>query len=1498
MPSSGFSRYSNSDRDLQPVAIVSVDPISRTAIGVTRTRHTLHINCAYATGDTITVPAAGEQWYCERFDMEWRLYGRIPFNDPTLNITPEEGQVSVGSAKGPLELNGTEIRANNFLRLGGVYYRDSGSALERSLDKENWEPIVTDSSGLTGVVQLIAKALTGFDGTDQALAILSLENWAEILGTIIENFSTFWNELCQNVFVEGLKRMGFGESDLAKIVDGFQNFVDYLFSVIFCDFDGNLTPQTVLARLRDLLAPIIDNPFVQGLQSLAETLGAGVGNLFNDAVEGATLFLQIVFDVIFCRWTDLRDLLARNAPANATEQEKATIAASFIVQIRNLVEQGVFSPAAIFKSVFDVFQFLSSPTINGVPNPVGIFVTALADIFKTISETTGNFLEDAVRGAVELFGIVFGILTCDDDALTNAGKIINAIVPESESVLETIVKTLTDIVKFLSQQQISPGIPNPIAIFLNGLKSLAQSRGHTVTNLFDGAIAGAVELVQIVVGSLLCDPNSLAALAGLAAGALPGLGGPLNIIASIAALISDITLNPLVVTVQNFVTSFFPDLAGGTLIQQLLGGVTNLVNWLLKIVTSIIPFPDLWQTLLPFPDLWAAVDAVTLPDITTLLGLENGVNDLWKILFKPFDDMIGLLIGSEGVTGLFSTFAKNLINFLSPMATFFTSGFSLENAATDFLQNVLGLLEIDSNGVPKIIASFVPAVNELIDTVVSNLLSIFGVDFGEGFNATTALITVIGNIANGLFGVNTVAVQRFFTNITGLFGGTTAFTGSSVNLSSVATYFINNVLSQGQTVLQSLVEGATSLVYLVGNAIVTGLRGLPFGMGNGIANVIQGLLDGLANLSRGSVLSGSNLLVDPGGEIPAFWTAQTNVTRDTSVKRSGTASLRITGGPDNVFWWTVDDLGAVKPIKTKGGDFFYIECWYRPTVATGTVQIMVSYTDSNGVLAAAASAASATPTTTTAFSKLSGTFKVPSGYDQITIGFQATSSSTTHLYRVDDMLARETTATQDFKDVIYQTLSGTSDTGYTDTDVGNAIGGLGDFADGTTQSGINLLSDPKINYTRLWKQSGLAVSTAFSKSTSQSLEFTGNGSARSFNWTVNSRGAVTPIATQADKVYYCECYVYLPASNPTATATVTMFARGTTLPAATGTDATAMTFTVAGTWYTVTLTNPTRGSWNRLFGYFTVPSGRDGFTAGITFTAASTHKVYVDDLVVYDVTESVNTNNRLYGQPTPVTKLIEGAIPDVTLAMSSGASAANAAAATAQNTANGASGTANNAQVVANGASGAINSTNNLLFGGPAGSNGGKILTAALPSIVGAVGSGVLLRRTSSAGSFTTNSSNGGTALVTGFYNFTEATTSSLTVSTSGVLTVTPSFAGWYQVEIGFGMVQTLKYYQWYFTPVLLKNGAIYKFGSGVVNVAYPLGGGQASAVPLVSQASLTVYLSAGETVTPGYYWTPDSTDTRAYVNNVLRSSDTIIVADVNGWFNYFSMSLLNRSLA
>lgn len=145
MTTPGYSRAETSGAGgREPSNIVSVDVVNRTATALLRSRYTVNVNTSYAVGDSIITPAVGEQWYVERFDMEWRLAGRIPFNDPTLNIEPEEGQVSVGSASGPLELNGTQVRANGPFRLGLTLFSTNASTgkLQYSLDEGGtWVPV-------------------------------------------------------------------------------------------------------------------------------------------------------------------------------------------------------------------------------------------------------------------------------------------------------------------------------------------------------------------------------------------------------------------------------------------------------------------------------------------------------------------------------------------------------------------------------------------------------------------------------------------------------------------------------------------------------------------------------------------------------------------------------------------------------------------------------------------------------------------------------------------------------------------------------------------------------------------------------------------------------------------------------------------------------------------------------------------------------------------------------------------------------------------------------------------------------------------------------------------------------------------------------------------------------------------------------------------------------------------------------------------------------------
>lgn len=177
MTTPGYSRAEASGAgSREPAAIVAVDLQTRIAQAMLRSKYTVNVNCSYAVGDAIITPAIGEQWYVERFDMEWRLSARIPFNDPTLNIEPEIGQVSVGSASGPLELNGTTVRVYTDLQLNDTHYRDVGGELQKQEDDGSWIPVtsgvlvastdITDSTSigravLTAVSQAAARSAIG-----------------------------------------------------------------------------------------------------------------------------------------------------------------------------------------------------------------------------------------------------------------------------------------------------------------------------------------------------------------------------------------------------------------------------------------------------------------------------------------------------------------------------------------------------------------------------------------------------------------------------------------------------------------------------------------------------------------------------------------------------------------------------------------------------------------------------------------------------------------------------------------------------------------------------------------------------------------------------------------------------------------------------------------------------------------------------------------------------------------------------------------------------------------------------------------------------------------------------------------------------------------------------------------------------------------------------------------------------------------------------------------
>jgi len=129
------------------VAIISVDPGARKAVGKTREHSEIHIDCSHAVAGVLYTPAVGEQWYVERSGMYYILQSRLPGNSAHLLTEVVPGQVQVGSS-GPLTLHGSEVQVDSMIRLGSTLYRDTAGVLQRSTDEgQTWTPVCNCGGG-------------------------------------------------------------------------------------------------------------------------------------------------------------------------------------------------------------------------------------------------------------------------------------------------------------------------------------------------------------------------------------------------------------------------------------------------------------------------------------------------------------------------------------------------------------------------------------------------------------------------------------------------------------------------------------------------------------------------------------------------------------------------------------------------------------------------------------------------------------------------------------------------------------------------------------------------------------------------------------------------------------------------------------------------------------------------------------------------------------------------------------------------------------------------------------------------------------------------------------------------------------------------------------------------------------------------------------------------------------------------------------------------------
>ena len=183
----------------------------------------------------------------------------------------------------------------------------------------------------------------------------------------------------------------------------------------------------------------------------------------------------------------------------------------------------------------------------------------------------------------------------------------------------------------------------------------------------------------------------------------------------------------------------------------------------------------------------------------------------------------------------------------------------------------------------------------------------------------------------------------------------------------------------------------------------------------------------------------------------------------------------------------------------------------------------------------------------------------------------------------------------------------------------------------------------------------------------------------------------------------------------------------------------------------------------------------------------------------------------------------------------------------------------------------------------------GTIAAERLPAFIGIPGTGLVCAKTS--GAYTTTYNTNGVKLPWGFYNFLPSNTADLEIYNSGGFTACKALAaGWYLFEIGYqiqGGDDLIKFpYSWNLTPVLWKNGSIYKWGSSANYISWldgfpgPYGFGNDFA-----QSSFVVPMAANDYVIPGYFWSRSGD----------ASSATIIKITSTGYGTYFSAALLDK---
>jgi hypothetical protein len=582
--------------------------------------------------------------------------------------------------------------------------------------------------------------------------------------------------------------------------------------------------------------------------------------------------------------------------------------------------------------------------------------------------------------------------------------------------------------------------------------------------------------------------------------------------------------------------------------------------------------------------------------------------------------------------------------------------------------------------------------------------------------------------------------------------------------------------------------------------------------------------------------------------------------------------------------------------QVEAGEIFALWAWVHPDAANatspGSIRIGGTLTDESGVLPDqdiyADFPLNGPDMVKGQFNKITASVTIPDGYDRAVFWVKSTANVTANLlFFIDSCGVRENTAPAKAQ-------------------------AQADFASFVTdlkaRAGTNACFDPRFSLGRAVTRFPFNVAQDFDYTHDQHL--TGLWSWKWVQKTSAACGLVLAPTPKYDSYqvaggesYFVKSILMPDATNSTAGAVRV----GATLTDSTGTLSPIDMFVETA----LSSADAARGQWNPLSCTLTVPDGFDTakFWVIATSATAANNVFYVGAICVRETTHPQSIIDKIHeailgavpSSPQPVGTVVDrfkeawssfwdglhgstgstGKLPsDVQVA----AAAVRSAAATASTNAATAQASASTAQTAASGAQSAIVATNTALYGGS--SAGSTILPAALPTKLQTLGSGFVMRKTSGTISVSCSANTAtGIRFKTSDYDASASNTGDYTVSSdgSGRLLVTATVAGWYMVEVAFGIKQTARAVGYRIAAAVYKNsGNMHKVGSTVDYF-----GSLSAQIPFACQGAFIVYLDGSEYVSPGALLYSQSTISNLDIIGTNFGADT-----------YFSVSLLNRSLA